>query len=379
MREEMTLHVNSRSLVRSAIFHLKADTPSVTISSPKMLRKPSVGMLHASEVTTLSLSLPKLDDQAKRTVSLEKENEGVETANLEKVEARVPLRTTNAGGAATTVTGLTHVPNEETEAGAVKETAIARRAAASSVEEEATNNVIVEAAPSAVGVLTRGLDAVAEGMNEEVDGDLTATAVVGAQKTDTAADTAETGEGLTHPTTATEPEDTIEEAEPLREGAVGTDAMTEGTTTESVELVGLHTSQTLDLILTLVRLANDHPPGQTSKKKADAKPATVTMTCILETVVSTESEDTAALRNLATKGRTQRTTRWSRSRLAKTNPLNLNLRTTKIAPTIEQVPNYLPRTWSSSDGFCSDSLRLANIPSGCTNTTRPYLVLRQSD
>lgn len=284
-----------------------------------MPRKHSVGMLHASEEITSLLSLPKPDDQAKKNVNLEKENEGEETANLEKAEARAPLRTTSAGGAATTVTGLTHVPKKETEAGAVKETAIARRAAASSVGVKAINNVIVEVAPSAVGVLMRGLDAVAEGMNEEVDGDLTATAAVGAQKTGTVADTAETGEDLTHPTTATEPEDTIEEAAPLREGAVGTDAMTEETTTESVELVGLHTNHTLDLILTLVRLASDHPPGLTSKKKADANPATATMTCLPETEVSAESEDTAAPRNLATKGRTRRSTRWSRSHLAKTN------------------------------------------------------------
>lgn len=330
-------------------------------------------------------SLPKLDNQAKKYVNLEKENAEAETASLEKTEAKVPLRTTNAGGAATTVIGPPHVPKGETEAGAVKETAIAKRAAASNVEEEAINNVIVEAAPSAVGVLMRSLnvkkdakiDAVAEGRSAEVEGgDLTAPAA--APKTATV-DTAETGRDPTLLTTATEAEDTTGEAALLKEEEE-TRRTKEDTTESSVEEVGLHT-QHPDLILTLVRLASDHPPGLTSKKKAnakDARPALATTICLLETEVSAEKEDTAAPKSLATKGRIlRRTSRSSLNNLPEKNSLQerSSQRTTKIAPTIEQVPNNLlpPSMESLSDGFCSDSLRLALTPSGCNTSIGPPL------
>merc|ERR1712194_376360 len=76
-----------------------------------------------------------------------------ETAEPEKIEAvKGPLRTTSAGGATTTVTGLIHVLKGEIEVGARKETVTAKRAAALNVEVEAISNVIVEAVPSAVGV-----------------------------------------------------------------------------------------------------------------------------------------------------------------------------------------------------------------------------------
>lgn len=326
--------------------------------------------------------MPKLDNQAKKYANLEKEE--AETVNLEKTEVKVPLRTTNAGGAATTVTGLPHVPKGETEAGAVKETAIAKRAAASNVEEEAINNVIVEVAPSAVGVLMisldekidANLDVVAEGRSAEVEGDLTAPAA--APKTATA-DTAKTGGDPTLPTTATEEEDTTGEAALLKKEEE-TGRTKEDTTESSVGEVGLHT-QHPDLILTLVRLASDHPPGLTFKKKANAKdvrPALATKICLLETEVLAEKENTAALKSLATKGRIlRRTSRSSLNNLPEKNSLQerSSQRTTKIAPTIEQVPNNLlpPSMESLSDGFCSDSLRLALTPSGCNASIGPAL------
>jgi len=317
-------------------------------------------MLPASEEITLLSSLPKpaAEQAEQKNVSQENvetavnvETETEETAEQEKKEAaKDPLRTTSAGGATTTVTGLHHVLKEETEAGAVKETAIAKKAVALNVEEEVISNVIVGAVPSAVGDqnLMKSPEAVeVEEMRKEVEGDLTVTAA--ALKTATVAETAETGEAdLIHLTTATvEQEKMIEEAAHLRNEAE-TKEMTEDTIV-IVELVGLHPRNRIrhqDLILTLVRLASDHPPGLISKKKADVKdahPATATMKCLhLEADHAAKAEDANAVapRNPTTKDTTlrKRTSSSQNSLPEKNNLQEFSHRITKIAPAIERFP-----------------------------------------
>lgn len=309
--------------------------------------------------------MPKLAEQAEqKNVSQENAETAVnvesaasvekeETAEQEKKEAaKDPLKTTSAGGATTTVTGLPHVLKEETEVGAVKETATAKRAAALNVEAEVTSNVIVEAVPSAVvGVpdLTKSPEAEnveAEEMSEEVEGGLTVTAAV--LKIATVAETAETEEAdLTHPTAATaEQEDMKEEAAHLRDVVKTAEEMIEDTIV-SVELVGLHPRNHIhhqDLILTLVRLASDHPPGPTAKRKANVKddPATATMKCIhleIDHAAKAEDANAAAPRNPTTKETTlRRSTSSSQNSLQEKNLQKLIPRTTKIAPAIERVP-----------------------------------------
>jgi len=262
--------------------------------------------------------LPKLAKQAEHknanlenaesavTVTVETEAKE-EIAEQEKTEPKGPLRTTSAGGATTTVTGLPRVQKGKTEAGAVKETAIAKKAAASNVEARGTSNVIVEAVPSArVSDLTKSQeDAVAEEMREKVGGDPTVTAAV--LKTDTVADTAEIeGADLTHPTTAEEQEGTQDAAAPPRERTVAeTEDIIEPV---MVELVGLHPrNHDPGLIhpIVLVRLAPDHPLGATSKKNPNVRdnPATATMKCTppRDHAVTAEDANAAAQRNPATK------------------------------------------------------------------------------
>jgi len=262
--------------------------------------------------------LPKLAKQAEHknanlenaesavTVTVETEAKE-EIAEQEKTEPKGPLRTTSAGGATTTVTGLPRVQKGKTEAGAVKETAIAKKAAASNVEARGTSNVIVEAVPSArVSDLTKSQeDAAAEEMRGKVGGDLTVTAAV--PKTDTVADTADIeGADLTHPTTAEEQEGTQDAAAPPRERTVAeTEDIIEPV---MVELVGLHPrNHDPGLIhpIVLVRLAPDHPLGATSKKNPNVRdnPATATMKCTppRDHAVTAEDANAAAQRNPATK------------------------------------------------------------------------------
>jgi hypothetical protein len=264
--------------------------------------------------------------------------------------------------------GLPHVPKGEIVVGAVKETVTAKRAAALNVEVEAISNVIVEVVPSAVGVpdpmtSPEAVSAAAEEieieMRKEVEEDLTVTAV--APKTATVAETAETEEvDLTHPTTATEEQEEmieIEEVARLREEVETPEEMRENIIVTTVELVGLHPStHNQDLILTLVRLASDHPPGL-SKKKADVRDvlqATATMKCIhlnADHAAIAEDANTAAQRNLATKETTLRkSTSSSLNNLPEKNNLQKNHRTTKIVLAIEAPPHY-KRAPLKSDGF----------------------------
>lgn len=339
------------------------------------LKLPSVGMqLALGEITLLS-SLPKLDEQPEqKNANLENVEtvmnavivEIEETAEQEKKEAvKDPLRTISAGGATTTVTGLPHVPKGETEVGAVKETVTAKKAAALNVEVEAINNVIVEVVPSAVGVpdpmtSPEAVTVAAEEMREEVEEDLTVTAA--APKIATVAETVEIEEAdLTHLTTATvEQKETIEieEVARLREEARTAEEMRENITVTTVELVGLHLStHNQDLILTLVRLASDHPPGLSKKKVdvRDAHPATATMKCIhLEADHAAIAEDAnaAAQRNLATKEKTLRkSTSSSLNNLPEKNNLQESHRPTKIAPASERAPAHKHKEPLKSDGF----------------------------
>jgi hypothetical protein len=242
--------------------------------------------------------------------------------------------------------GLPHVPKGETEVGAVKETVTAKRAAALNVEVEAINNVIVEVVPSAVGVpdpmtSPEAVTVAAEEMREEVEEDLTVTAAAPKIATVEQKETIE-----------------IEEVARLREEARTAEEMRENITVTTVELVGLHLStHNQDLILTLVRLASDHPPGLSKKKVdvRDAHPATATMKCIhleADHAVIAEDANAAAQRNLATKEKTRKkSTSSSLNNLPEKNNLQESHRPTKIAPASERAPAHKHKEPLKSDGF----------------------------
>lgn len=252
------------------------------------------------------LKLAKQAEEEKSAKEENAENVGA-TALQEKTEAAKedPLRMINAGDVITTVTGPLHVLKGENEAGAVKETATAKKAAALNVEAEVTNNVTVEVAVSAVGPLDLmiNLEAVAEKMKEEAEEDLLVTVAV--LKIDIA-DTVEIEEvDLTHLTVAiVEAEESIEEAAHPKSAVEIEDIIV------NVELVGLHAIRTPDHTLPFVRLAPDHPTGVTILRKnpdvTSVVPATVTMAWThpeadLLAACLAEDANAAALKNPAIK------------------------------------------------------------------------------
>lgn len=176
--------------------------------------------------------------------------------------------------------GPVHVLKGDKEAGAVKETATAKKAAALNVEAEVTNNVTVEVAVSAVGPLDLmiNLEAVAEKMIEEAEEDPLVTVAV--LKIDIA-DTVEIEEvDLTHLTVAiVEAEESIEEAAHPKSNHIKKSAVEIEDIIVNVELVGLHVIRALDHTLPFVRLAPDHPTGVTILRKnpdvTSVAPATV--------------------------------------------------------------------------------------------------------